>query len=208
MLLNNIDQAIEILNNDGLIIYPTETFFGLGCKFSSEKAISKIFKAKKRLLAMPLPVIIADLTQINLITSLSGSLYEDVLSLAEKFWPGPLSLILPARVTVSPLLTGGTGKIAVRQSSHPIAVELAKRIGEPLISSSANLSGTPPSTKVVDMDLDFLDKIDAILNMDPEPKGGLASTIIEPKGNKTFSLLREGAIASSEIISFGFNPIV
>ncbi len=205
MFLQDINQAIDILNSDGLIVYPTETFFALGCKLSSEISISKIFKTKKRLLAMPLPVIIADFEQINSVTNLSSSLHDDIKELSKHFWPGPLSLVLPARVTVSPLLTGGTGKIALRQSSHPVAVALAKQSGVPLVSSSANISGVQPVTKISEMDQDFLKSIDAILDLKPEPSGGLASTIIEPLGNKSFSILREGAIDYSKIIELGFS---
>ncbi len=207
MNLVNMEQAVEIIKNDGLLIYPTETFFGLGCKISSESAITKIFMVKKRLLAMPLPVIAADFEQIKSITNLSNSLQEDIKKIAEHFWPGPLSLILPARATVSPLLTGGTKKIAIRQSSHPIAHELVQKIGEPLVSSSANISGSAPSTKISDMNVEFLKNIGAVLDLPPEPGGNLASTIIEPKGEGNFTILRQGAINSNEIVKLGFNLV-
>ena len=204
MFLKNIDQAVERLQSDGLLIYPTETFFALGCKISSEKSISDIFKTKKRLLAMPLPVIIANMDQLMPVTSLNTSIQEDVEVLAQAFWPGPLSLILPARVTVSPLLTGGTGKIAIRQSSHPVAIELAKRIGEPLVSSSANISGTAPVNQITEMNQVFIESIGAVLDLAPAPHGGLASTIIEPKGNKELLIHREGFVSLAAIQALGF----
>jgi len=204
MFLDNIEQAVEILKNDGLLIYPTETFFGLGCKISSEKAITKIFKAKKRLLALPLPVIIADISQLASVTLLPDFIKEDLDLLTQNLWPGPVSIILPARVTLSPLLTGGTGRIAIRQSSHPVAVELAKKTGEPLVSSSANVSGTAPVTQISEMDKTFIENIGAILDFPPAPSGGLASTIIEPKGNKELLLHREGAVSLEKIKELGF----
>ena len=204
MFLNNIEQAVERLQNNKLLIYPTETFFGLGCKISSEKAIAEIFKVKKRLLAMPLPVIIAHINQLSSIALVSDSIYEDINILAENFWPGPLSLIIPARVTVSPLLTGGTGKIAVRQSSHPVAVALAKQVGEPLVSSSANISGVAPVTQICEMDKTFIEHVGAVLNLPPIPSGGLASTIIEPKGNKKLLIHREGFVNLDQITALGF----
>ena len=204
MFLQDINHAIDILKNNQLLIYPTETFFALGCKISSEQAIADVFKFKKRLLAMPLPVIIANINQVPLVALLSSSLQDDVEFLAKEFWPGPLSLILPARVTLSPLLTGGTGRIAIRQSSHPVATELAQKLGEPLVSSSANISGILPVTKITEMDTTFMESIGAVLDLAPAPNGGLASTIIEPKGNKEVLVHRKGSVDLERIRNCGF----
>lgn len=204
MFLKSIEQAVERLHCNKLLIYPTETFFGLGCKASSEASISQVFKIKKRLLAMPLPVIIGNLQQLNDIVQLNPIIKEDVLLLAKHFWPGALSLILPARVNVSPLLTGGTNKIAVRQSAHPVATKIVNLLGEPIVSSSANVSGVAPVTKINNMDQDFVKSVGAVLDLTPEPSGGLASTIIEPIGNKKILVLREGQIKLSSLETHGF----
>lgn len=93
----SLEKAISVLNDEGIIIYPTETFYGIGCKISSEKAISSIFQAKKRLLALPLPTIVSDLEQVYTCTQISKTMQNDVEDLAKAFWAGPLTLLLPAK---------------------------------------------------------------------------------------------------------------
>lgn len=201
----NITQAVDHLKRDGLLLYPTETFFAIGCKISSEQAISKIFQIKKRLFAMPLPVIIANINQIDSVTKNNPALDDDIEHLANTFWPGALSLILKARINISPLLTGGTGNIALRVSSHPVATELADKLGEAIVSSSANLSGQAPVTHISDIEPSLAKQVDAFISPSPLPHGGQASTIIEPLGNKQIKVLRQGIISTVQLQEAGFN---
>lgn len=200
----SLEKAISVLNDEGIIIYPTETFYGIGCKISSEKAISSIFQAKKRLLALPLPTIVSDLEQVFTCTQLSKAMQNDVEDLAKAFWAGPLTLLLPARKNVSALLTGGTGKIAVRLSSHPVAVALAKGIGEPIVSSSANISGKNPTACFQELDEELLKRVNGCVNLAPQPKGGHASTIIDVRGDKKIKVLRSGAISLEQLTEKGY----
>lgn len=204
MISLDFEQAVNHVKNHGILIYPTETFFGLGCRMSSEKAISAIFQHKKRLLAMPLPVIASELSQIHAITQLTPSIAKDLDIIAEKFWPGALSVILKARMNISPLLTGGTGKLAVRISSHPVAQKLAEEVGEALVSSSANVSGHPAVTSIQDLDKTFLDNVAYTLDMPPSPAGGLASTIVELYGNGELKILRQGSISQENLENASF----
>ncbi len=203
--LNDVEKAISVLQDEGIIIYPTETFYGIGCKISSEKAISSIFQAKKRLLALPLPTIVSDLEQVCACTQLSKAMQSDVEELAHLFWAGPLTLLLPAKKYISTLLTGGTGKIAVRLSSHPIAVALAKGIGEPIVSSSANISGKNPTACFEELDDELLKRVDGYINSAPKPKGGQASTIIDVLGDKKIKILRSGAISLEQLQEKGYH---
>ncbi len=204
MLELSLEKAISVLNDGGIIIYPTETFYGIGCKISSEKAISSVFQAKKRLLALPLPTIVSDLEQVFTCTQLSKAMQNDVEDLAKAFWAGPLTLLLPARKNVSTLLTGGTGKIAVRLSSHPVAVALAKGIGEPIVSSSANISGKNPTACFQELDEELLQRVNGCVNLSPKPKGGQASTIIDVLGSKQIKILRNGAISLEQLTEKGY----
>lgn len=111
MLELGLEKAVSVLNAEGIIIYPTETFYGIGCKISSEKAISSIFQAKKRLLALPLPTIVSNLEQVYAFTQLSSAVRSDVEELAKLFWAGPLTLILPAKKKCFSL--------AYRRNGHP-----------------------------------------------------------------------------------------
>lgn len=203
MLELSLEKAISVLKDEGIIIYPTETFYGIGCKISSEKAISSIFQAKKRLLALPLPTIVSDLEQVYTCTQLTKAMH-DVEDLAKAFWAGPLTLLVPARKNVSALLTGGTGKIAVRLSSHPVAVALAKGIGEPIVSSSANISGKNPTACFQELDEELLKRVNGCVNLAPKPKGGQASTIIDVLGDKKIKILRNGAISLEQLTEKGY----
>lgn len=204
MLELNLEKAISVLKDEGIIIYPTETFYGIGCKISSEKAISSIFQAKKRLLALPLPTIVSDLEQVYACTQVSKAMQEDVEELAKLFWAGPLTLLLPAKKNVSALLTGGTGKIAVRLSSHPAAVALAKGVGEPIVSSSANISGKQPAACFEELDEELTKRVNGYINLAPKPKGGQASTIIDVLGDKNIKILRDGAVSLEQLKEKGY----
>lgn len=204
MLELNLEKAISVLKDEGIIIYPTETFYGIGCKISSEKAISSIFQAKKRLLALPLPTIVSDLEQVYACTQVSKAMQEDVEELAKLFWAGPLTLLLPAKKNVSALLTGGTGKIAVRLSSHPAAVALARGVGEPIVSSSANISGKQPAACFEELDEELTKRVNGYINLAPKPKGGQASTIIDVLGDKKIKILRDGAVSLEQLKEKGY----
>lgn len=200
-----LQEAADRLKEGGLLLYPTETFFGIGCKVGHDEAIARIFQIKRRLFAMPLPVILGDVRHLADVAQTPESLEPDVERLAAAFWPGPLSLILPARMHISPLLTGGTGNIAVRVSPHPAARELARRAGGAIVASSANISGQPAVSRADDLDPDLLSAVGALLDMPPAPAGGLPSTLVSPAGGGTLRILRAGAISSEQLQNAGFS---
>ena len=207
MLELGLEKAVSVLNAEGIIIYPTETFYGIGCKISSEKAISSIFQAKKRLLALPMHTIVSNLEQVYAFTQLSSTVRSDVEELAKLFWAGPLTLILPAKKNVSALLTGGTGTLAVRLSSHPAAVALAEGVGEPIVSSSANISGKEPVSDFSALDEELLKRVNGYVNLPPKPQGGFASTIISVQGDKKIKILRHGAVSLEQLSEQGYRAI-
>lgn len=197
-------QATDILRGGGLIVYPTETFFGIGCRYDNEEAISRVFRSKRRLLAMPLPLIVADFGQLESIVRPAPEIWDDVSDLASRFWPGPLTLILGARRHLSPLLTGGSGNVAVRISPHPVARELAARTGVPLVSSSANISGQAAVTDAASLNEELAAAVDLVLDLPPHPMGGKASTIVRPLGGMKLGLLRAGALESERLLAAGY----
>lgn len=199
-----LQDAVERLNCGELLIYPTETFFALGCKASQDAAIARIFQIKRRILAMPLPLIIADATQLDFVAQIPAHMQHDVELLQERFWPGALSLILPARMHLSPLLTGGTGNIAVRVSPHPVATELARLSGEAIVASSANISGRPAVALADELDIELSSALGAVLDLPPVPSGGKPSTLVAPLGNGELRVLRSGAIDGQILRDAGF----
>ncbi len=205
--ITDIDKALELLGRGGVLVYPTETFFGIGCVVHDEAAIARVFQIKQRLFALPLPLLIAHAGQLASVAAPKPETEEDVFSLQQSFWPGPLSLILPARLSVSPLLTGGTGNVAVRVSSHPVAAALSAGVNAALVSSSANISGQAPAKQPEDLDEELLRQVDALVNLPPLPAGGEASTLVEPLGQRQIKILREGAISAQTLEHAGFSVI-
>lgn len=202
----SFEEAVEKLQNLELLVYPTETFFAVGGSALSASTVTAVYKAKKRDKDLPLPVIIGDLSQLEMLT---GELDPDVEMLIGQFWPGPLTIIVPAGPLVPPLLTAGTGRVAVRLSAHFEASSLAQSAGFPIISSSANLSGRPPVISVEELDPDIINATGgAIYAEGMIPSGGAPTTIVElcgvRGGGKMLHVLREGAIPASSFIKLGF----
>ena len=203
----SLQEAARRIKDGGLLLYPTETFFGIGCRADDDAAVHRVFRCKKRSLSMPLPVILDDENQLDLVAVPGSDLTGDIAALA-RFWPGPLTLLLPAKDDLPEALTGGTGKIAARVSSHPAARALAGRCGFPIVSSSANISGRAAVTRASELDPELLQSLDpstdGILDEPPAPGGGEASTIVEPLGERRLRLLREGALPLSTLEQAGF----
>lgn len=193
--LISLEQAVELLTKGKCIIFPTETFFALGCKAFNSKAAQHIFTAKLRPTHMPLPLILGHWEQLSMVADIPNNTY----TLLQYFWPGPLSILLSAKQTLPSIITANTQKVAVRLSPHPIASSLASLVGEPIIATSANISSSPPVTHIHHLHPQLVQKIDGIINLPPIPKGGLPSTLIEIHAHGEVTIIREGATPSSTI---------
>ena len=189
-------EAVRVLREGGVVAFPTETFYGLGADARNETAVEKIFRIKGRNFRNPLPVIIADDGElIPLVEEIPAA----ATLLMKTFWPGPLTLIFRAAPPVSSRLTGGTGKIGIRVSSHPVARFLAVGLAGPLTATSANPSGGPECASADAVIRDLSDLPDVVIDGGATP-GCAGSTILDV----TFSpprILREGAIPSSLILN-------
>ena len=209
LLFHDFASAAACMAEGGLAVYPTETFFGIGCRADRADAVLRIFEAKRRKADMPLPVILGSAEQLELVAAPRPAIAADLADLAA-FWPGPFTLLLPALPTLPEALTGGTGNIALRVSSHPDARALALACGCPIVSSSANISGRAPVTQASELDPDLLaflrPGLDGVLALpnSPAPGGGLASTIVQPLGSRHLLLRREGALPLSALRDAGF----
>jgi L-threonylcarbamoyladenylate synthase len=132
-------EAAAHLKLGQLVGMPTETFYGIAADALSEAAVAKVFSLKGRGAVLALPVIVASMAMLEDIAQVPRLARK----LAERFWPGALSLIVPAKEVLPANLCGGTGKVAVRISSHPVARGLAAALGGPITATSANISGRP-----------------------------------------------------------------
>lgn len=194
---NNLNEvlkkAIGILNKGGIVAYPTETFYGLGAKYDNEDSLKKLYKLKKRPEEKPMPLIIG---AKELLPMIAASVNNLAIVLMDKFWPGPLTLILRAKKGLSNYLTAkaNTNKIAVRIPGESIALYLAIEAGFPITATSANISGMPPADSAKTVIKYFEDKIDLIIDGGKTP-GGLPSTIVDAT-ERDIKILREGVIPS------------
>jgi L-threonylcarbamoyladenylate synthase len=193
-VVRQVAEAAEILRQGGLVAYPTETFYGLGALVSRRPALERLAAAKLRPPGKPLPVIVGRTEDLQGLVARLEPLAE---RLAARFWPGPLTLVLPA----APGLPGEIvedGRVAVRLPGSSLARALAQLAGGPVISTSANPSGGPPPVRADELDAALTRHLDAVLDGGPTP-GGLPSTLVsvEPAGLR---LLRAGAVPWEEIL--------
>ena len=188
---NQLNEAVKIIVDGGIIAFPTETVYGLGADALNRAAVKKIYEAKGRASDNPLIVHIANEQQLNIITN---ELDEISKILVAAFWPGPFTLILPKKDIVPNETSAGLSTIGVRMPNSSIALEFIEKAG-PIAAPSANISGKPsPTTKshVVD---DLAGKIDAVIG-GPKCSVGIESTVFDPS---TKTVLRLGSITISQI---------
>lgn len=186
-----LDRAAELLRTGGIVAFPTETVYGLGADAADEQAVLRIFSSKGRPADHPLIVHLADIAQLDQwVYPVSNSVYR----LAERFWPGPLTLILHKQPWVSDLVTGGQKTIGVRIPSHPVALEMLKKFGGGVAAPSANRFGKISPTTAEHVRQELGDKPDMILDGGP-CQVGLESTILDLSGEQPL-LLRPGSITA------------
>lgn len=199
-------HEVEVLElaRGGLVIYPTETFYALGCLATVHSAVEKIFSAKGRPSDKPLPLIVSDWEMAERFLRLTKAEEE----LARKFWPGPLSIVAEVDPRVSSFAKDHAGRAAVRMSPHVVAARLCREAGAPLVSSSANLSGRPPVCRPDELDSELVrDSGALVIASTPWPGGGLPSTLVKIVGTNSLRILRAGAISAEEIIAAGFEVL-
>lgn len=185
----NIDSAAKCLKDGGTVVFPTETVYGLGADAFNIDAIDKIYKAKGRPSDNPLIVHISDRGDVN---KLALYVSEKAELLMDKFWPGPLTVILKKKPEVPSKVTGGLDTVAVRFPSNKTAVELIKKSGVLVAAPSANLSGSPSPTKCEDVISDLNGRVDYIID-DTGCEIGLESTVVDAS-TEDIVILRPGAI--------------
>lgn len=189
-----IAAAADVLRAGGLVAFPTETVYGLGANAAAGEAVARLYAAKGRPSFNPLIAHVADLAAARRLVIFNA----DAQRLAEAFWPGPLTLVLPraANCPVSELATAGLDSVALRVPSHAVAREILRAFGGPVVAPSANCSGhvSPTSARHVAADLDG--RIDLIVDGGPTPVG-VESTIVSCLGAPT--LLRPGGVSRREI---------
>lgn len=188
-----LSQAIEILNAGGIIVFPTDTAFGVGCRIDREKAIERLFRIKKRPLNQPVPVLI---DSIKMAKEYLSPLPNEVERLMKKHWPGGLTIVYLCQTKkVPPLVRGGGKTLGVRMPDHQLSLQLIKAVDVPILGPSANFHNDATPYKFEDLDKDFLKLVDFVIP--GECKIGLVSTVIDCS-EKAWKIIRQGAVEIEE----------
>ncbi len=194
--LHEIPEAAEILRNGGLLGIPTETVYGLGANALNEDAVRRIFEAKGRPQDNPL---ILHVPEVGWLERYCRDIPQCAYALADRFWPGPLTMILHRRDCVPLRTTGGLDTVGVRCPDHPIALELIRRAGVPVAAPSGNTSGRPSPTTAAHMAEDMAGKIPGIFD-GGACRVGVESTIVDLTVTPP-RLLRPGGLALEDLQS-------
>jgi L-threonylcarbamoyladenylate synthase len=189
-----IPHALEILRAGGLVAFPTDTVYGLGCLAFDQAAIESIYVAKDRPLEKAIPILVADVDDLDRVTR---DLPERARRLASRFWPGPLTLVLPKRVDL-PAAVSATDTVGVRVPDNEVARTLLHAAG-PMAVTSANLSGRESPRDVSEVIRQLDGRIPLVLD-GGETRGGVPSTVVDVSGAEPF-ILREGPITLEQIKS-------
>ena len=188
--IEGIKEAAEVIKSGGIVVFPTETVYGLGANALDPSAVKKIFEAKGRPQDNPLIVHISDLSELEAL-----AVRTDVGdALASAFWPGPMTLVLKKRPSVSDQVTAGLSTVAVRLPSNRYARMLISASGVPIAAPSANLSGSPSPTTAARVLSDLNGKVPIILDGGSSDIG-LESTVIDATG-ETATILRPGGVTA------------
>jgi L-threonylcarbamoyladenylate synthase len=187
-----VAAAARCLREGGLVAFPTETFYGLGAAALDPRAVDGVFRAKRRPADKPLLVLV---DSIAMAESVAAGIPPRARRLMDRYWPGPLTLILAARPAVPPGLTASTGTIGLRIPGHAVAAALVRAAGCPVTAPSANPHGEPSPCTADEVLAGLGDGVDLVLDAGPTA-GGPASTLLDLTGPRP-RLVRPGAVVLS-----------
>lgn len=193
----NYEKIGEELKKGKLIIYPTDTVYGVGGIISNEETIKNIYKAKDRSFSSPLIALVSSTEKIEDIAFINEKNREKIEKLMEKFWPGGLTIILESKKTVPPIMISNGKTVGVRMPEHEIALKIIESAGGILPTTSANISGEATPRAYEELDEVFKSRVDIIIDGGKCPIG-TASTIID-MSCENIKILREGAISQQQI---------
>ncbi|MDO8657336.1 MAG: L-threonylcarbamoyladenylate synthase [Candidatus Levybacteria bacterium] len=192
-----IKEAVKILKNGGIVVFPTDTAFGVGCRVDDEKAVKRLFEIRKRPETQAAPVLV---DTVKMAKDYLESIPKDIIDkLIEPYWPGALTIILPCKVEKVPeLVRGGGSTLGVRIPNHPVARSIIRGVSIPILGPSANFHGQKTPFRFKDLDPEFVKLVDFVVKGECTVRE--ASTVIDCSV-KQWKVLREGAV---EISNFKF----
>lgn len=186
----DLEGVARSLLRGGLVIFPTETLYALGAHCMHEPALERIYRLKGRPQGLPLLCLVSGVESSDVLVQ---EVRAEARLLMERFWPGPLTLVLPARSGIPGQLVGPGGGVGVRWSPNPLAQALVSMVGAPVVGTSANLSGQPAAATLEEIPRSILDEADAVLDGGRLP-GALPSTVLDCTV-WPFRILRKGVLS-------------
>jgi L-threonylcarbamoyladenylate synthase len=184
-----IKKAIKILKQGGIVIFPTDTAFGIGCRIDKEDAVKRLFKIRKRPESKAIPVLI---DSIETAREYVEDIPQEVEDLMKKYWPGALTIILRCnRAKVLSLVRGGGETVGIRMPNNKIIQEIISEVGKPILGPSANFSGDKTPYSFEDLDKELIGLVDLVIKGDTNSEK-MSSTVIDCS-RKPWRIMREGA---------------
>lgn len=184
-----VEEAAAVIRAGGIVVFPTRTLYGLGVDAANPTAIRRLFQVKGRDMTKPVSVLIKSR---EMLADLAEDIPPQAIPIMDRFWPGRVTLVFRAKISVCSLLTAGTGKIGVRLPDHPVAISLLRRLESPLTATSANFSSSPGVHRIDSLTPNFLRQMDMVLDAGPLG-GGAGSTVLDVTCDPP-RVLREGTI--------------
>jgi len=184
-----IKQSIEILRNGGIVIFPTDTVYVIGCRLDYESSLERLFKIRKRPLEKAVLAVVSDIQMAEKYVKVDKEVKSKFI---DKYWPGSLTIILPCFENKVPHIarSGGT-TLAVRQTNHKVLLKLINGVGVPLVAPSANFAGDPTPQRFSDINKNLIDLSDFAINL---PSGGQRPSTIIDCSKKPWKIIRQGDI--------------
>ena len=192
-----LEYSTRLLLAGRVVSFPTDTYYALGADPLNLAAINDVFRLKRRASGRPLPLLVASIDQAADLTQDPPHLF---FRLAEKFWPGPLTIVVPASQQLPLKVTANTGKVGLRWPKSPVAVALIAAAGRPLTGTSANITENPPCNTADEVNQQLGENLPLIID-GGTAKGGMASTVVEltEDGGR---IIREGPVTESDLKEF------
>lgn len=189
-----LEQAAELIKQGKIVVFPTETVYGIGTNGLDENAVKKLYEVKQRPLSKPISLLVSNMEMVNLIAK---DITEVEYKIMEKFFPGPLTIILKKKEIVPDILTAGQDTVGVRMPRGEVARKLVEYANVPIAAPSANISGEPSGTNLQEIKKHFEGKVDYFID-GGNSELSLSSTIVQVVDGK-LQILRQGSITLEQI---------
>ena len=193
---NTLIQPANVIKSGGIVVFPTETVYGIGANGLNENAVKRLYEVKQRPFNKPISLLV---NSIDMINEIAKDITELEYDLMRKFFPGPLTIILKKKDIVPNIVTANSNTVGVRMPANETALKLIEYAGVPIATPSANISGKPSVTNLKEVMEEFDEKVDYYIDGGPS-KIGIASTIVQVI-DEVPHILRQGSISKEEIMN-------